>query len=84
MVGHVAGGVTDTVWGATQVGCNWHWSGVGGAPRSRGVPVRHSADGVYSVGEGVLMAGLFPTGDTLGVMPDASVVQQLGLAVAEE
>ena len=30
------------------------------------------------------MAGLSPTGDALGVMPDASVVQYLGLAVAEE
>ena len=30
------------------------------------------------------MAGLFPTGDALGAMPDASVVQHLGLAVADE
>ena len=45
------GGVTDAVWRATQVGCNWHWSGTGNAPRSRGVLVRLSADGVYSVGE---------------------------------
>ena len=30
------------------------------------------------------MAGLFPTRDALGAMPDASVVQHLGLAVADE
>ena len=30
------------------------------------------------------MAGLFPTGDALGAMPDASVVRHLGLAVADE
>ena len=36
VVGHVVEGVTDAVWGATQVGCNWHRLGVGGPHRSEG------------------------------------------------
>ena len=34
VVGHVVEGVTDAVWEATQVGCNWHRLGVGGPHRS--------------------------------------------------
>ena len=65
--------MTDAVWGATQVGCNWHRLGVGGPHRSGAIGTSRATQVGCNwhrsgVGGGAHRSGALGTDQVLGVL----------------